>query len=415
MAAIESTVQDTKTEAKPRAKRNASGLGFDVMLVVAVSGLIIFGLMMVYSATFDWAYQSFGDPAAIFVRQIGWVVVGIVAAVVGSRLNYHHLRRFALPIMAATILALMLVLILGSFRFNAVRSFLGGSIQPSEVAKLATVIYLSVWLASKGDKIRDLSYGLVPFGIIVGSIAFLILMQPDLSATLTVLILAFVMFYLAGADIFQLGGVIAVGSATIWGLLQLPVSVAETGRQRLADYIAGLQDLTQSSWHMQQSAVAFVNGGLFGRGLGESHQKFGFLPTPHTDSIFAVIGEELGLIGCLVVIGLFAILIWRGFRIAQTAIDPLGSMLAFGITFWIALEALINVAVMVGALPFAGNPLPFISYGGSNLVTTLAAVGILLNISRRNEAEPLTRKIRAKAIDLGRWNRGRGLSRPGRR
>ena len=150
----------------------------------------------------------------------------------------------------------------------------------------------------------------------------------------------------------------------------------------------------QASWHIKQAAIAFVNGGGFGRGLGESHQKFGFLPTPHTDSIFAIIGEELGLIGCLFVIALFIVLVWRGFKIAAHAKDTLGALLAAGITCWVGLEALINVAVMVGAMPFAGNALPLVSYGGSNLVVTLIAMGILLNISRRDESETIPRKTR---------------------
>ncbi len=415
MALADSTLETVETAAKPRAKRNAAGLGFDVLLVVAVGALMIFGLMMVYSATFDWSYQEFGDPAAIFLKQLGWAGLGIVMMFAMSRVNYHRFRQFAVPIIGVTAVALLGVLILGSLRFNAVRSFIGGSVQPSELAKFATIVYLAVWLASKGDKIHNLTYGLVPFGVIVGTLATLILLQPDLSAAITVVMIALLLFFIAGADVIQLASVMALGAGTIWALLQLPIGLAATGRQRLADYMAGLQDLTQASWHMQQAAVAFVNGGLFGRGLGESHQKFGALPTPHTDSIFAIIGEELGLIGCVLVIVLFAVLVWRGFRIARTAVDPLGSLLAFGITSWIALEAAVNVAVMVGAMPFAGNPLPFISYGGSNLVMTLTAVGVLLNISRRTEAEPLQRKIRAKVVDFSRWNRGRGVSRPGRR
>jgi cell division protein FtsW len=173
----------------------------------------------------------------------------------------------------------------------------------------------------------------------------------------------------------------------------------DTGRQRLADYLAGLQDLTQASWHVQQAAIAFVNGGIFGRGLGESHQKFGFLPTPHTDSIFAIVGEELGLLGCLLLIGLFVALAWRGFRIAAGARDQLGALLAAGIVCWVTLEALINIAVMVGVLPFAGNALPFISYGGSSLVVNLAAMGVLLSVSRREQQdESIPRKTRNSGL-----------------
>ena len=383
-------------QARPVAKKTQS-LPFDVPLVATVGALLVFGLMMVYSSTFDWSYASYGNPAAIFLRQLQWVGVGLVCMAVAARVNYRWWRPVAVILMGATIIALVLVLVIGSTKFNAQRSFFGGSVQPSELAKFATIVYLAVWLASKGEKIRDLSYGLVPFGVIVGIVVTLILLQPDLSAAGTVLAIAALLFFIAGADLVQLALVGLSGLATIGLLMQLPMQIAVTGRQRLWEYILGLQDLTQASWHVKQAAVAFVNGGLFGRGLGESHQKFGFLPTPHTDSIFAIIGEELGLVGCLFVVGLFVVLAWRGFRVAAQAKDALGATLAAGITCWVAFEALVNVAVMVGAFPFAGNALPFISYGGSNMVVTLLAIGVLISISRHSGDEPILRRVRSTA------------------
>jgi cell division protein FtsW len=298
--------------------------------------------------------------------------------------------------MGATLLALVGVLLIGSTTFNAQRSFFNGSVQPSELAKLMLILYLAVWLDSKSDRIHELSYGLLPFGFIVGVVAGLILLQPDLSAAATVVIVAALMFFIAGADIIQMGLVGAAVSVTAFLVLQ----VSETGRQRLADYLAGVQDLTQASWHVQQAAIAFINGGVFGRGLGESHQKFGFLPTPHTDSIFAIVGEELGLIGCLFLIVLFLAFAWRGFRIAANSRDKLGAIMASGLVCWVVVEALVNIAVMVGAMPFAGNALPFISYGGSSLVVMLTGVGILLSISRRDDSERLERKTRGSPSSL---------------
>jgi cell division protein FtsW len=408
------------TQAKSVPKK-ASSLSYDVPLILAIGALLVVGAMMVYSSTFDWSYQATGSPASIFLRQLGWMGLGVGAMVVFARLDYHVWRWLAVPLMGVSILALLWVLVFGSSVFGAQRSFFNGSVQPSELAKFVTIVYLAVWLASKGDKIRAMSYGMLPFGIIVGGVAGLILLQPDLSAAGSIVLIATLMFFIAGADLFQMGLVALFGSGTVYVLFQMPIEIAVTGRQRLADYITGLQDLTQASWHVKQAAIAFVNGGLFGRGLGESHQKFGFLPTPHTDSIFAIIGEELGLLGCLVVIALFVALIWRGFKVAAGARDALGATLAAGIVCWVALEALINIAVMVGAVPFAGNALPFISYGGSNLVMTLTAMGVLLNISRRGEAEPINRKVRAHGplnharFDFRRWN-GRGrVSRSGGR
>lgn len=378
----------TPTTSPPK---KALSLPFDTLLLVIVGALVALGLLMVYSTTFDWSYRQYGDPATIFMRQVQWVVIGVILMLVLARTPYQWLKRAAVPLMALTLAALVWVLLFGSSVFRAQRSFFNGSVQPSELAKFIIIIYLAVWLDSKRDRLHDIGYGILPFGIIVGLTAGLILLQPDLSAAATVVFVAALMFFLSGADIVQMGIVGGIGTATTFVVLQL----SETGRQRLTDYLAGLQDVTQASWHIQQAAIAFINGGLFGRGLGESHQKFGFLPTPHTDSIFAIIGEELGLIGCVFVIALFAALAWRGFKIAAQAPDAFGAILAAGIVCWVTLEALINIAVMVGALPFAGNALPFISYGGSNLVVMLMGMGLLLSISRPEaQHEPAPRRTR---------------------
>ncbi len=388
----------TETPARPK----TLGLPFDTLLLVVVGALVAFGLMMVYSTTFDWSYQEFRNPNTIFLRQLQWLGVGAAAMLVTARVRYHWWRRVAVLLLVGTLIALIGVLLFGSNAFGAQRSFFRGSVQPSELAKFVTIVYLAVWLDSKGDKIRAMGYGIVPFGVIVGLMAGMILLQPDLSAAATIVIVATLMFFVAGADLVQLALVGVLGTFTAWAVLQ----VSETGRQRLADYIAGLQDIKEASWHVQQAAIAFVNGGWFGRGLGESRQKFFALPTPHTDSIFAVIGEELGLIGCVFVIALFVALVYRGFKIAAQARDPLGALLASGIVCWVGLEALINVAVMVGAMPFAGNALPFISYGGSNLVMMLAAMGVLISISRRDVSDRPTRKTRSAGLQRedSRWS-----------
>jgi len=383
-------------------RKKLLGLPIDTMLLVIVGALLAFGMMMVYSATFDWSYRQYGDPTAVFLHQLGWLGLGLGLMFLVARMDYHRWRHLAVLLMGLTLVALLGVLAFGTQTFGAQRSFINGSIQPSELAKFITIIYLAVWLTSKGEKIRATSYGLLPFGVIVGVVAGLILLQPDLSAAATVIIVAGLMFFIAGADILQMGLVSIFGSVTAVAVMQ----VSATGRKRLADYLSGMRDITHASWQVQQAAIAFVNGGFFGRGLGESHQKFGFLPTPHTDSIFAIVGEELGLLGCLFVIALFVALVWRGFKIAGQARDPLGALLAASLSGWIGLEVLINIATIVGAMPFAGNALPLISYGGSNLVVTLMAVGVLLSVSRRGEDETLPRKTRAN-FNLSRRD-GRG-------
>lgn len=416
----------SKPSTSPR-KPAALGLPVDVVLLVVVGALLAFGLMMVYSSTFDWSYQRYGDANTIFFQQLKWMGLGLGLMLAAARLNYQRWRVLAVPLMLLTGLGLIWVLFWGALTFGAQRSVFNGSVQPSELAKFALVIYLAVWLASKGEKIREMGYGLIPFGIIVGGLAGFILLQPDISAAATIVLVAITMFFIAGADVFQMGVVGSFGALAAFLVLQ----ISETGRKRLADYLAGVQDITQASWQIKQAAIAFINGGFFGLGLGQSRQKFGFLPTPHTDSIFAIIGEELGLLGCLLVIGLFVVLVWRGFRIAAQARDSFGAVLAAGITFWIALEALINIAVMVGAIPVAGNALPFISYGGSNLVVTLTAMGVLLSVSRRQADDSLPRRTRAwgflnkylpstktrpdATFDFSRRDRRGRISRSGRR
>ena len=411
-------------------RKKTSGLPFDGVLLVIVGALVAIGLMMVYSATFDWSYQRYGNPNTVFLLQLRSLGIGLVVMIVAARMNYRWWRWLALGVMVVAVALLGYVLIKGSSAFGAQRSVFKGSVQPSELAKFATVVYLAARLSSKGDKIRQWGYGIIPFGMIIGFVAALILLQPDLSAAATIVIVASIMFFVAGADLIQMGLVVLAGSGVAWLVLQ----TSETGRKRLFDYLAGMQDIMQASWQVKQAAIAFVNGGVFGRGLGQSYQKFGFLPTPHTDSIFAIIGEELGLVGCLVIVALFAALIWRGFKIASEAQDGMGAVLAAGIVSWVAFEALLNVAVMVGALPVAGNALPFISYGGSNLVVMMAAMGVLLNISRRKDTEAIPRKTRSAGMlgdyapaapageakrnatfDFGGRDRRGRVSRPGRR
>jgi cell division protein FtsW len=357
-------------------------MGFDPWLLIIVGCMLAFGLVMVYSASWDVSWSMYEDPNALFLRQIKNLVLGLVIMLVATRIPLEWLRRMALPIIGIAVLGLVGVLIVGGGG-EPRRAYLAGSIQPSEFAKLALIIYLAVWMESKGERLPQWSYGFWPLMMIVGIVGGLILTQPDLSAALTIGVVALVMFMLAGARFMQ-SIVIMLGSTVVGYLL---VRVNRTGRARWDSFVSGLVDIEKASYHVQQSLQAFFSGGLLGRGLGASREKFGLLPAPHTDSIFAVVGEEMGLLGALLVLALFCLLIWRGFRIAATAHGKLGTLLASGISFWIGLEALVNMSVLLGLLPFAGNALPFFSYGGSSLVTTLAAVGLLLNISRRRAGE----------------------------
>jgi len=335
-------------------------------------------------------------------------------ALVLSLFDYHHWRKIVLFAMLGTIVLLITVLIINEIRLGASRSLLEGSYQPSEISKLVTVIYLSVWLYAKRQFLHDIKLGLIPLGVILGIIGGLIYLQPDLSAAGTVLILGGLLFFLAGADIRQI--ILLLIAAILMGWVVVQFSA--TGQDRVGSFITGLQDPIHSSYHVQRSLEAVIKGGIFGVGLGQADTKLTGLPFAPTDSIFAVVVEELGLFGAVLLMILYAALLWRGLAIARRAPDMLGTLLASGITFWIGMEALINMAVMVGLMPFAGNALPFVSAGGSNLVSMLCGIGIMLNISRQSgkgvrKEESEWRSFGA-VIDLRRRNGRRSVSRPRR-
>src|SRR5688572_11519073 len=353
----------------------------DIPLVLAVVALMVFGLIMLYSASFDFSYNEFGSSTHMFTRQVKWMLLGVGVAFLLSLFDYHHWRKIIVFAMLGTIGLLIIVLVINEIRLGASRSLYEGSYQPSEVAKLISVIYLAVWLYAKRDFLHDISLGLIPLGIILGIIGGLIYLQPDLSAAGTLLILGGLLFFLAGADIRQIVFLLFLAVFIGWVVVQF----SATGQDRVASFLAGLQDPTNASYHVQRSFEAVIKGGFFGVGLGQADTKLTGLPFAPTDSIFAVVAEELGLFGTMLLMSLYAVLVWRGLAIARRAPDMLGTLLASGVTFWIGMEALINMAVMVGLMPFAGNALPFISAGGSNLVSTLSAIGIIVNISRSEE------------------------------
>ncbi len=399
---------------------------FDIYLLLIVAALLAVGLLMVYSTTFDWSYLEYGSPVRIFLKQARSVVIGVAVMLIVWRIDYRILRdrRIAMLIMLVTILALAALLILNSNQaFGSRRSLYQGSYQPGEAAKLAVIIYFGAWLASRREQLHRIGYGLIPFSLLVGAVGGMIVLQPDLSTAAIIVVTAWTMFFLAGANIFQIllaGG----GAAFVGWLVSTQFGYA---RERLAAHIEAMRDLTQASWHVQQAIIAFTAPGgraggsfspnWFGIGLGQSRQKFGFLPAAHTDSIFAIVGEELGLFGCLVVLVLFALFVWRGYKVASESQEPFGALLAAGVTSWIAYEALLNVSVVTAVLPFTGISLPFISYGGSSMVVLLTGVGLLMSISRKRPLQIKRRKARTDYdfAQEARRRGGRRIERVGRR
>jgi cell division protein FtsW len=379
-------------------------------LLVAVVALTVFGLVMLYSASWDFSLGAYGNAMYMFNRQLMWLGLGLLIAIILAFFDYHYWRKLVVPALGLTIILLVAVLMSNPILYGAKRAILGGSVQPSELAKLVSILYISVWLYAKREYLHDVFLGLIPLGVILGVIGGLIYQQPDLSAAATVFVLGGLLFFLAGGDLKQIGVLLIVAAIAAWGIR----FVSLTGQQRVADFIAGIKDPLQASYHVRRSFEAIVNGGWFGVGLGQSQSKLTGLPVPPTDSVFAVVVEELGWFGAVALIGLYGFLIWRGLVIARRAPDMLGTLLASGLAIWVAFEALVNMAVMVGLLPFAGNALPFISAGGSNLVATFAALGILFNISRQTGEGTISdnewRSYSAVA-NLRWWNGRGGLSR----
>lgn len=388
-------------------KNRAIQFKFDVPLLLLTIILIIFGLLMVYSASYDYSAYYYGDPDAIFVRQLIWLVIGLVAMVALMFVDYHILGKLAVPVITVTVVLLIAVLIANEVFNGATRTLYRGSIQPSELAKLVTVIYLSIWLNARRDQLGDVTFGLIPLAAILGVLGGLIMIQPDLSAVVTIMALGGLMFFLAGGELKQIGALLVLALIMGWFVVQFH----PTGSKRVSDYMMGLKDPTEGSYHVTRSLEAFVNGGWFGVGIGKATTKVTGLPVPQTDSIFAVVGEETGVVGATVLVCLYGLLLWRGYVIARRAPDEMGALLAAGLCTWISLEAFINMSVLVSLLPFTGNPLPFISSGGSNLVASLAAVGIVLSVSRvsarKNEEQG---KPFDAVVDLRRWDRRRSQS-----
>ena len=395
----------------PIEKSGPSKRGVDMPLLVVMIALVVFGLTMMFSASWDYSLKEYGLPMYMFEHQLGWLGIGIIAAFLLSLFDYHHLRKLVLPAMGVTIVLLVAVLLANEVLLGSRRYLLGGSFQPSELAKVVTILYLSVWLYAKRQFIHDVTFGMFPLSVILGIIGGLIYQQPDLSTTAIVLLLGGLLFFLAGGDLKQIAILLVIAVVVGWVIVRINL----TGRERVAAYITELKDPTQASYHMQHSFEAIVNGGWFGVGIGRGQAKVTGLPVPPTDSIFAVIVEELGAFGGILLIVLYALLIWRGSVIARRAPDMLGTLIASGLVISIGIQAAINMSVMVGLIPFSGDALPFVSAGGSNLISSLASIGILMNISRQKgeitESSDEERRTFSATLDMRGWNRRRRVSR----
>lgn len=354
----------------------------DYSLLFTTFILLAVGLTVLFSASAAFAYVNRGDLYFYLKRQSVWLVIGIISLWLSAKFNYRKYRLLYRPFLLITLLFLGLVFMPGIGRElrGVYRSIAIGfiSFTPSEIAKLGVVIYLSCSLVKKKDKMKSYISGSLPYFIILGVISILIVMEPDLGSALIIAVIAFILLYAGGARISHLLYTIFLASVPLY------FSIFEVGyrKSRILGFLNPEQDPLGIGFQPIHLKLSLGSGGLWGLGLGQGKEKLFYLPAPHTDSIFAVIGEELGFIGTCLIVALFLFIAYRGLRIAQKASDDLGKLLALGLTSLICVQAIINMGVATVLFPTTGTTLPFISYGGSSLLVSLVAIGILLNISK---------------------------------
>lgn len=366
------------------------------VLIGLLAVLLVFGLIMLSSASSVAGFEKFGDPYYFVKRQLLYgILIGLPSMWVLSRIDYHIWKRYAFSLMVINIILLMLILVpgIGVELLGARRWINIGGIyfQPSELIKLTFLLYLGVWLEARGKELRDPSTGFVPFMIMI---SFLVLMiagvQKDLGTMVVIGVIAVSTYFVAGAPWKHLGIIFAsavAGLVFLIKLLPLFVPSFEYRAHRLTVFLNPDVDPLGIGFHINQALLAIGSGGILGLGLGHSRQKFNYLPEVMTDSIFAVLAEEMGFVIALGVVLLYLALMIQGYKIAKTAADPFGKIVAIGITTWISFQAVVNIMAMLALVPLTGIPLPFVSYGSTSTATLLIAVGILINISRQTKAK----------------------------
>jgi len=354
---------------------------YDLMIMLMAIALTCFGVVMVYSASSVMAAKRFQDGFFFLKRQGLFALIGFAVMLCAMRINYQFWRKLAVPILLGCLVLLVMVLIpgIGGSAGGAARwiRLPGFNLQPSEIAKIALIMYMAYSLDRKQDKIKELGAGFVSYMLILVVMLSLLLKQPDMGAALTLAVVAIIMLFAAGTRLVYIISIFLISMPFLYFLV---MNVAYRKRRILA-FLDPWQDPQNSGFQIIQSWLALGTGGVFGQGLGEGKQKLFYLPEAHTDFILSVVGEELGFVGVVVIIGMFFLLVQRAMRIAVAAPDIFGRFLALGIAVLFGIEASVNMGVVTGLLPTKGLALPFISYGGSSLVISLFAVGILLNIS----------------------------------
>jgi cell division protein FtsW len=362
-------------------KRQTGKIDSIMLLLVVI--LVVIGLLAVSSASVVLSFERFGNNFYYLKNQLIFVLIGLVAMAVTTMIDYRYWRKIAYPLMIVSLILLVAVLIPGiGQELGGARAwiFLGPvSFQPAELVKLTFLLYLAAWLERQGEGIRHWQSGFAPFLTIMGVLGLLIMLQPDLGTLTIILAIAAAMFFAAGSSLSQIG----VSALGIVGLVGLLVKLAPYRLQRFLTFLRPGEDCLGSGYQICQSLLGIGSGGWWGLGFGQSRQKYLYLPQAHTDSIFVIIAEELGFVRTSGIIALFLIIGWRGYWIAQRVPDMFGRLVAVGVTTWIVFQTFVNIGANLSLIPLTGVTLPFISSGGTSMIMTLAAVGVLLNISKQ--------------------------------
>jgi len=357
--------------------------GYDQIILLMTVALTCFGVVMVYSASSVMAAKNFNDSFYFLKRQGLFSILGFAMMAFAMRIDYQQWRRLAVPILLGCLVLLLLVFVpgIGGTAKGASRwlRFPGFNFQPSELAKMALIIYMAYSLDKKQEKLKVFATGFLPYMVVLAIMIAILLMQHDLGASLTLGVVALTMLFLAGSRPRYIVGMFVMALP----FLYYAIATKSYRLARIKVFLDPWQDPTNSGFQIIQSWLAFGIGGIFGQGLGEGKQKLFYLPEAHTDFILSVVGEELGFIGVFIIAAMFFLLVQRSFRVALQAEDDFGRFLAFGIAVLLGIEGFVNMGVVTGLLPTKGLALPFISYGGSSLIVTLFAVGLLLNVSSR--------------------------------
>jgi cell division protein FtsW len=401
---------DSSSSREASFERRGSGARpqpMDPWLFFAAIALSCLGLVMVYSAGAWLGHEVFGNWEYFLHRQAGFLVVGVVLMVVLSRIDYRLLRRFAPHLMLGALGLLLVVLVVGQEINGARRWIRVGPIglQPSELAKVALAVFLAATLARQGERVRTFKRGFLPVVVMAGFTMLMVLLEKDLGTTILLGSLTLIMLFTAGTRLSYVVAAVMLAAPIVW---QQIVGVGYR-RGRLEEFMSG------DGYQVHQALIAIGSGGPWGRGLGHGRQKLGFLPENHTDFILATVGEELGFLGIALVLVLVGLLVWRGLVIARQAGDRFGTYLATGISALFGLQALVNMAVVLELVPAKGITLPFLSYGGSSLLASLASVGILLSISRRPDPWRLSDQRSRQEAEAGRPRTGSASRRAGGR